>query len=355
MSQRDAAAIDKNFATKGSINKDCIKFYDAEQFDVYGVKLIDGVYRRMMAEDAAAINEKIFMISSEPAGGRVRFQTDSKRIAIYAEYRSIAKVPNYSYSATIGFDLYSDERFVGVFVPPLDITDSYESELIIPFDDGLMHEYTICFPVCSEVTKLLIGVTDDSKIEPGASYKVTTPVVFYGSSITQGSCSSHPGNSYENIICRALSCDYINMGFWGNALGEEAMARYIAGMDMSAFVYDYDYNAPNPEHLRATHERMFHIVREAQPTLPIVILSAPKPYPTEQDDLRESIIRQTYENARAAGDENVHFISGARLIERVRDVALADNVHPGDIGFMAMSDGLIPLLREILKLNQAKG
>ena len=141
------------------------------------------------------------------------------------------------------------------------------------------------------------------------------------------------------------------MGFWGNALGEEAMARYIAGMDMSAFVYDYDYNAPTAEHLRATHERMFRIIREARPSLPIVILSAPKPYPTEQDVMRECVIRQTYENARAAGDENVYFVSGARLIERVREVALADNVHPGDIGFAAMADGLIPLLRDILKLN----
>ena len=349
MSKRDAAAIDKNFAIPDSINKDGVRFYDAEQFDVYGVKLIDGVYRRMKAEDAAAIGERILMISSESAGGRVRFATDSKRIAICAEYRSVSKVPNYSHSATIGFDLYSDERFIGVFVPPLDITDSYESELITPFNDGLVHEYTICFPVCSEVTKLLIGVTDGSKIESGKGYEITAPVVFYGSSTTQGSCSSRPGNSYENIICRALSCDYINMGFWGNAKGEETMARYIAGMTMSAFVYDYDYNAPSPEHLEATHERMFRIVREAQPRVPIVIMSAPKPYPTERDRLRENIIRRTYENARKAGDENVYFVSGAKLLERVRDVALADNIHPGDIGFAAMAEGLIPLLRKILK------
>ena len=352
MSKRCAADIDKNFAIPNSISKDGMKFYDAEQFDVYGIKLIDGVYCRMKPEDAAAINEKIFMISSEPAGGRVRFATDSKRIAICAEYRSISKVPNYSYSATIGFDLYSDDRFVGVFVPPAEIEDSYESELITPFNDGLVHEYTICFPVCSEVTKLYIGVTDGSKIEHGASYKTTTPVVFYGSSVTQGSCSSHPGNSYENMICRALNCDYINMGFWGNALGEESMARYIAGMTMSAFVYDYDYNAPSTEHLKATHERMFQIIRTAQPSLPIVIMSAPKPYPNECDRLREQIIIQTYENALAKGDENVYFVSGAKLIESVRDVALADNVHPGDIGFAAMAGELIPLLREILnKVN----
>ena len=80
------------------------------------------------------------------------------------------------------------------------------------------------------------------------------------------------------MISRALDCDYVNLGFWGNAKGEEEMANYIATLKMSAFVYDYDYNAPSAEHLQATHEKMFKIIREKQPNLPIVILSAPKYY-----------------------------------------------------------------------------
>ena len=39
---------------------------------------------------------------------------------------------------------------------------------------------------------------------------------------------------------------------------------------MSIFVYDYDHNAPTVEYYRETHERMFKIIREANPDLPII-------------------------------------------------------------------------------------
>ena len=348
MAKRDVSKLDKNFDIQTAINKDGMAFYNAENFDVYGVRFIDGKYRRMRAEDAAAINENIFMISSESAGGRVRFATDSDKIAIYAEFESVSKVPNYSFSATMGFDLFSGERFVGVFVPPFDTTDSYESVLTLPSNDRSIREYTLNMPICSEVKRVLIGISKNSKITRAAEYKIKKPIVFYGSSTTQGACASHPGNSYENMISRALDCDYINMGFWGNAKGEEAMAKYIAAMEMSAFVYDYDYNAPSTEHLDATHERMFRIIRDAQPKLPIIILSAPKPYPQEEDILREKIIYRTYKNAKDSGDDNVYFLSGAKLLETVKNKALADNIHPGDLGFSAISNALIPVIKEIL-------
>ena len=346
MITRNAASIDENFDIPTIINKDGLTFYDACELSLYGIEFIDGKFRRMKVEDAAAVGENILLISSETAGGRVKFATDSNKIAVYAEYASIAKVPNYSLSATMGFDIYSGERFVGVFVPPMDAKISYESVIELSDTDGSMQEYTINFPICSEVTRLLIGVDSASKILPGKRYKNETPIIFYGSSTTQGACASHPGNSYPLILSRVLDADIINLAFWGNAKGEEAMARYIAGLDMSAFVYDYDYNAPSAEHLRETHEVMFKIIRERHPDLPIIILSAPKPYPTESDIERIEIIKKTYENAVNRGDKLVYVFSGSEMLASVRDLALADNVHPGDVGFAAISTALIPILQK---------
>jgi len=302
----------------------------------------------MNPDDAREISENVFEISYETAGGRVCFATDSPRIAILAEYNKIAKLPNYPFSATMGFDIYSAERFVGVFVPPFDATDSYESVIKVPFDDGKMHEYTVNFPICSDIKRLLIGVIDGSRITCGKRYTVENPVVFYGSSTTQGACASRPGNAYESIISRALDCDYINLGFAGNARGEEAMARYIAKLDMAAFVYDYDYNAPDAAHLAATHERMFKIIRATKPTLPIIIMTAPKPYLNDDDLKREEIIYTTYKNAVQGGDGNVYFLSGAKMLEPIRDCALTDNVHPGDVGFYAIAEALISILKKTL-------
>lgn len=344
MHNRNAGMLDKNFEIPSSINKSGMTFYDAKDLSLHGIEYIDGKYRRMRAEDAELIGEKILMISSESAGGRVKFRTNSNRIAIYARYHSIAKVSNYSLSATMGFDIYTGQRFIGVFVPPFDTVDSYESLITLPYSDGSMQEYTINFPICSEVKQLLIGIDESSCITIGTGYKTQHPIVFYGSSTTQGACASRPGNAYPNMVSRGLDADFINLGFWGNAKGEELMANYIAGLKMSAFVYDYDYNAPSAEHLMATHEKMFSIIRKANPSLPIIILSAPKPYPNEDDIKRNEIIRKTYENAVNNGDNNVYLLFGNEILSSVRDAALADNIHPGDVGFAAIAEAVISVL-----------
>ncbi|MBQ9714434.1 MAG: hypothetical protein IJV83_03845 [Clostridia bacterium] len=344
---KNAAAIDNNFSPSIISPKDNLVYYNAEEFDIYGVTHIDSVYRRMPYSVAKSISENVALISSECAGGRVRFITDSPYIAIFVKYRSVAKVPNYSFTATMGFDLYSGKRYVGCFVPAIDTIDTFESVINLT-EIGKTSEYTLNFPVCSEISELYIGVKQGSKIGRAPKYAIQTPIVFYGSSVTQGACASRPGNTYENIISRALDCDYLNLGFWGNAKGEEEMANYIANIKMSAFVFDYDYNAPSAEHLQKTHEKMFKIIREKNPSLPIIVLSAPKCYLNDTDIKRVAVIKKTCENAIRSGDKFVRFISGAEILKDVKDTALADNIHPGDSGFISMAKYIGDALREFL-------
>ena len=312
MSIRNAAKIDKNFSLPTDVGKKDCAYYDAKMLDLYGVQYIDGLYRRMPYETAKRVSEATALISTESAGGRVRFVTDSPYIAISVKYRSVSKVPNYSFTATLGFDLYSNHCYVGSFVPPFETTDRLESVIEVASKDDL-REYTINFPVCSEVESLFIGVQKGCRIEKAPKYSIEPPIVLYGSSVTQGACASRPGNTYANILSRTLDCDYINLGFWGNALGEEEMAKYIAELPMSAFIYDYDYNAPSAEHLATTHERMFRIIRERNPQLPIVILSAPIYRAEKEFEKRLAVIKQTYQNAlNRGGDQFLKYNLQAR-------------------------------------------
>ena len=346
MSIKNASEIDKNFLIEKRVEREGLLYYNAEELDVYGVQRIDGVYRRMPYDIATLVSQQVAAISMECAGGRCRFTTDSPYIAILVKYRSVAKVPNYSHTATLGFDLYAKEEFIGAFVPSMDVTDIFESVLDVAGKE--VREYTLNFPVCSEVEELYIGVKEGSLLEKASKYAIETPVVFYGSSVTQGACASRPGNTYANILSRRLDCDYLNLGFWGNARGEETMAKYIAGHTMSAFIYDYDYNAPSVEHLAATHEKMFAIIRQQNPRLPIIILSAPKPYPNATDLQRYAVIEKTYQNAVASGDKFVRYIAGDTILKEIKDIALADNIHPGDVGFLYMANAIAEALKEFL-------
>jgi hypothetical protein len=154
--------------------------------------------------------------------------------------------------------------------------------------------------------------------------------------------------AYEAIIERALDSNYINLGFSGAAKGEDAMADYIAGLDMSLFVYDYDYNAPSCEHLAATHEKMFLKIREKNPKLPIVMITRPRSRPDPDRDARKEIIKRTYDNAVSRGDKNVYILYGSDLFDGLKHEYTIDDCHPTDLGLWFMAQGIIPTLRKII-------
>ena len=128
------------------------------------------------------------------------------------------------------------------------------------------------------------------------------------------------------------------------------MADYIASLDMSAFVCDYDYNTPSAEHLEKTHEKLFMKVRMAHPDLPIILVTRPKPIYTKGEDLDcLEVIRKTYENALARGDKKVSFIDGRTMFALAGTEGTVDSVHPTDLGFYFMAKALEPTLKEIAK------
>lgn len=255
-----------------------------------------------------------------------------------------------------GFDLYEkrdgSEIYVQSLLPPVDgfsiemMKNGYES--VIDFAENKTHELTLNFPRYCTVKELYIGLADGASVLPPEPHKYEKPIIYYGSSITQGGCASRPGNGYQNIISRRLDCNYINLGFSGNAKGEPAIYDYIKDLDMSIFVYDYDHNAPTIEHLRKTHEPMFKAIRKARLDLPIVMMSRPQFILTEAEKERFEIIRTTYQNAVDAGDKNVYFIPGSELMKYAGNDGTVDNCHPNDLGFHSMARVLGDLLEQLL-------
>ncbi len=354
---------DSNMAVPGKINKDDIAFYKVKEapFRIYGVEREEGKFRRIPLKVAQSVSPAVVDLHVQTAGGRVRFVTDSAYVAIHVSLCSTGSMPHMPHTGVAGFDLYGDwshwadangrapykgpvpARYLGTFKPPFGATGEYES--IIEPGERKERVMTLNFPLYSGVKELYIGLQKDASLKPAPDYTVEKPMVSYGSSITQGGCASRPGNSYQAILSRRFDCDYLNLGFSGNARGEEAIGDYIAGLKMSVFLMDYDYNAPTPEHLERTHERLYRQVRSAQPNLPIIIMSAPKYYLDDDRSRRLEIIRATYHNALAAGDRNVYLLEGPQLMALAGDNGTVDGVHPNDLGFYSMAAALEQMLR----------
>ena len=349
----DFSVIDSNFYVETKIAQADLRFYDPRQvpFQICGVFYENGKFRRLPESVAEATSAGVLRLHTNTAGGRIRFQTDSPYVAIYAKMSGISRMSHFPMTGTAGFDLYGawedqPERYMGTYAPPLDIADGYES--IIRFDSAKMREITVNMPLYSGVDMVYIGLQENATVLPPKPYRYQPPIVYYGSSITQGGCASRAGNAYEAVISRRLNADYVNLGFSGNAKGEQVIADYIASLDMSVFVLDYDYNAPTPEHLQATHENLFLAVRKAYPDIPIVMMTRPKVYLTEEEVRRREIVRATYENAKNRGDENVYLLIGAELMADCGNDGTVDGVHPTDYGFASMARVLGDLLERLL-------
>ena len=345
----DFTKIDKNMKVETKIEREGLTFYDIdnEPFKIHGVYREGDRYVRMPRELADNVNDSIKWLNGHTTGGRIRFVTDSPYIALKLQIGGQSKFSFFSVTGIMGCDVYSGKRYYGTIIPPLETTTEYENVINIP--NPQEREYTINMPIYSCVHKVYIGIKEGSTLKPAGDYKNTKPIVFYGSSIVQGGCASRPGNTYPSIISRELDIDFLSFGFAGSAKGEEEIAHHIASREMSAFCYDYDYNADNLEHYKATHEKFFKIIRAAHPNIPIIMTTRPKKHLTDGEQERIDVMMTTYNNAVAAGDKNVYYIKGCDLLDdAIAEYALIENCHPNDCGFASIARVYAKKLKEVL-------
>lgn len=316
---------------------------DAEKRQFYRLPLY--MFERMPQYD---------FLGRRTAGGRVRFVTDSRTILIRMTVSSAKEDINIPLSGSAGADIYlgkgMDARYLGYLAPGVHAMEELTIEKVFTKKEE-MELVTINLPRNDHLLAMEIGVEENAVLEEAPDYQIKNPIVFYGSSITEGGCASRVGNAYTSIVSRWLDADYYNYGFSGSARGEREFAEYIAGIpDMSVFVYDYDHNSPNVEHLQETHEPFFRIIREKHPNLPVVMISRPDVDKNMEDSKkRAAVIERTYQNARQAGDENVWFIDGSTFFgEYGRAECTVDGTHPNALGFMRMAEKIYPVLKQIL-------
>ena len=344
---------DPNLVVDSKIDKTGLVFRSVfdEPFCVHGVFYENGKFRRMPESVANTVNPGVIERHANTAGGRVRFKTNSKRVAIVVLMPYVYYAPHCCLTGTAGFDLYVRHEgeeiphFRATFVPPVSLKTGYESVKEL---DGEMVEVTINMPLYSDVSELYIGVDEGAELLPAETYPNKAPIVYYGNSITQGACASRSGNAFATIASREVGYDFVNLGFSGWGRAELEMAEYVAGLDMDIFVYDYDFNAPNEKYLAETHERMFKIIREKHPSLPVVMLSRTSVANPAATVLRREIIYKTYLNAKAAGDENVYFIDGQSIFPDFADAATVEGIHANDLGQAFIGVAIAKVLREII-------
>lgn len=155
---------------------------------------------------------------------------------------------NLSFIATFGFSIYSNGVFFGNVRPEMKHykaqTGGYFTfESVIRTYKTSIQNVEIYFPLYGMVSEVYLGLSDSAKLLAPTPYKIQKPIVFYGSSTTQGACASRAGNDYSALLSRLYNADYVNLGFSGNGNGEEVMCKYLSTLDASVYALDYGMNA----------------------------------------------------------------------------------------------------------------
>lgn len=352
----DITTIDKNFKQKEITNfASNVYTFPSEKFPLFG-GWFDEEYGfiKMHPDDAKKIAWGVAWGTRCTAGMRTLFSTNSKSIKLTAKLWQKCLMNHMPLVASAGFTLCEivgkQERFVGNFVPPLQSEGEEPFVAELKLKGGKMRNYVLYFPLYSGVQSLSIELKKNSTVAPYKKYRDVLPVLYYGSSITQGGCASRADNCYPALISEWSNTDYILHGYSGNAKGEQGIDDFLSNVDCSVFVCDFDYNANTAEELDKVHLNLYKTFRSnpKNKTTPIVFVSKPDGYYDKDTKDRIKVILKTYQYALDHGDKNVYFINGRHFYPAsLREHCAVDGCHPTDLGFYFMAKGIYKQLKTL--------
>ncbi len=308
-----------------------------------------GEWFRLPVRAKDVVRTPVWNLGRSPSGARVRFRTDSNVLAVRVLYDSAPDMANMHAFGQTGVDVYLDGIYRGTAIAKKDTTSAAPVEHVY-FNFGARpraeRSVTLYLPLYKAAKLISIGVDKQAQVRRAAPHALPRPVVFYGTSITQGGCASRSGMSYQAILARMLNLDFVNLGFSGNGRGEPEMARLVAEIDAAAFVLDFAQNNKTVESLREVYEPFLNTLREKHPTTPVFVIT---PIASASEAIRDTEgtlagmrqhIRQVAAKRIAAGDKHIEIVEGTDLIGPDRLDGFVDGVHPNDLGFQWMADGL---------------
>ncbi|NLL83305.1 MAG: hypothetical protein GX230_03585 [Lentisphaerae bacterium] len=328
-------------------------------FEVRGLwwyKENDYGYSRLPKRAEQIVRPDVWSLGQCPASGRVCFRTDSTMLALRHENSRTGNMVHFAITGSDGLFVYEGEPLLerpwNMSVPYLGGT-AMEKEIVRDMPRR-MRTFTVYLPLYAPLSKIEIGLDAEAVIEAPPPCRLDKPIVFYGTSITQGGCASTAGGDFVSAVGRKLNLDVINLGFSGNGRGEPEMAHLIAEIDAAAFVLDYCANT-TVNLLDETLPVFIDILRQKHPETPIICMSKIHYYGEvfnaagriNCEKQRDVMIRH-YIERRGAGDNNIHFIDGWSLVGAGEDMALVDGVHPTSQGFAIMAERLVAPLRHVL-------
>lgn len=339
-----------------------VSYHTPPVSSIYGRYHREPGFARLEKKYEGIVRPPVWSLSRHSAGVAVRFQTNSSLVAVrwrLANYRTMGNMNNIGAS---GVDLYylqdSTWQFVDAGIP-----DSASNEsVIIRHMDSTDKKFCLYLPLYSAVDSLEIGVEETADItfdeKPGAE----KPIIFYGTSITQGASASRPGMAYPTIISRSLGVETINLGFSGNGKFDPEIADLLSQTEARMFVIDCTPNS-SPEIIRNQAPDFLKKLHRYQPDVPILLVESilrEEAYlsqaPSDQFGglayirAQNRALSEVYSAARGSGIANLYYLEGDHLIGEDHE-ATVDGTHLTDLGMYRIAQAVSDEINRIQNIK----
>ena len=355
--------IDANM--KGEKAGSAIRWIDCEMLTIEGKGFLDteSFYDRLPARAKETADAKVWTLSQHSAGMAVRFTTSAKSISARWKLRSSSlSMAHMPATGKSGVDLYIKRdgkwRWIGA---GKNMKFPVSEALLAKIPTGGTHEFLLYLPLYNGVEKVEIGVP--LGVEVSAAPPRGKPIVFYGTSITQGGCASRAGMAFPAILGRWLDRPVVNLGFSGNGQMQPEVVRFFPEIDAEMFVIDCIPNLGGSASLGYIVERtvaLVSLLRDAHPEIPILLVEGTpwsswflmtSSYASSGRALANAELKKAYEALVQMGMINVHYVPG-KLLLGTDGEATVDGTHPTDLGMFRNAEVLLPYLKN--SLNQCQ-
>lgn len=336
-----------------------VRWFDVRLLDVEGQgwKELKAPFDRLPAKAEKTVRPAVWGLSRHSAGLVVRFTTDAPTIkARWTLTSDRLAMPHMPATGVSGLDLYvkTDKgwRWLGIGRP----TKLQNSDTLVADIPIGKRDYLLYLPLYNGLASVEVGVPGSSTLEKTSPRPEDQrkPIVFYGTSITQGGCASRPGMVHTAILGRKLDRPVINLGFSGNGRLEIEVAELLAELDPAVYVIDCLPNVTAKD-VAARTEPLVRKLREHRPETPILLVedrtytnSFLIPSKRDRNDASRAAFKAAYERLQNSGVKNLHYLEGEHLLGDDGE-GTVDSSHPTDLGFLRQAEAFEKVLSPLIE------
>ena len=334
-----------------------MKFFDLKSLNAQG--LVEPnlnrkhPFQRLPQKYKQTVRKEVWDLSKNSAGVSILFSSDTVELSIKWSIKNDLRMNHMTDTGIKGIDVYEKKNqnwhYVGTCLP-----NGKENEQIL-FEDleRKKREYCLFLPLYDTLIDMQIGLDDDSSLE-NITFQ-NKPLVFYGTSITQGGCASRPGLVHTNIISRELGYECINLGFSGNGHLENSVGAIMSDIDAGLYVVECMYNVDKKMINEKTRQLIKTIRANPQAkNTPIVFMEQvvidmghiDTEFISNVMEKNKELNKQIQESIND-GEKGLFIIKHTSAIDEDSE-ATVDGLHFNDLGFQRYANHFI---KNIKKLN----